>query len=110
MRLIPLVFIAVVLALILILHNAKRDRDVSAESIQEDAQRIVEMTSARYLKSTGRFQAKKLRAQRNRPGIGDLRKDCSRCMAGGFGLKAKTEKAQHFFFSLPVVSLSSGLH
>ena len=30
-RLIPLVLIAVVPALILILHNAKRDRDVSAE-------------------------------------------------------------------------------
>lgn len=56
------------------------------------------MTSARFLKSTGRFQAKKLRAQRNRPGIGDLRKDCSRRMAGGFGLKAKTEKAQQVSF------------
>ena len=31
-RLIPLVFIAVVPALILIPHNAKRDRDVSAEN------------------------------------------------------------------------------
>ena len=31
-RLIPLVFIAVVPALILILRNAKRDRDVSAEN------------------------------------------------------------------------------
>src|SRR5262249_61137801 len=67
------------------------------------------MTSARYLKSTSRFQAKKLRAQRNRPGIGDLRKDCSRRMAGGFGVKAKTEKEENFFFFLSVVSLSSGL-
>ena len=47
MRLILLVFIAVVPALILILHNAKRDRDVSAERIQEDAQRIVEIAAAR---------------------------------------------------------------
>ena len=46
-RLILLVFIAVVPALILILHNAKRDRDVSAERIQEDAQRIVEIAAAR---------------------------------------------------------------
>ena len=47
MRLILLVFIAVVPALILILHNAKRDRDVSAERIQEDAQRIVEIAASR---------------------------------------------------------------
>ena len=47
MRLILLVFIAIVPALILILHNAKRDRDVSAERIQEDAQRIVEIAAAR---------------------------------------------------------------
>jgi PAS domain S-box-containing protein len=46
-RLILLVFIAVVPALILILHNAKRDRDVSAEGIQEDAQRIVEIAASR---------------------------------------------------------------
>ncbi|HEU5239615.1 MAG TPA: hypothetical protein VFU37_20965, partial [Pyrinomonadaceae bacterium] len=46
-RLILLVFIAVVPALILILHNAKRDRDVSAARIQEDAQRIVEIAAAR---------------------------------------------------------------
>ncbi len=46
-RLILLVFIAVVPALILILHNAKHDRDVSAERIQEDAQRIVEIAAAR---------------------------------------------------------------
>ena len=45
-RLILLVFIAVVPALILILHNAKRDRDVSAERIQEDAQRIVEIAAS----------------------------------------------------------------
>jgi PAS domain S-box-containing protein len=47
LRLILLVFIAVVPALILILHNAKHDRDVSAERIQEDAQRIVEIAAAR---------------------------------------------------------------
>ena len=47
MRLILLVFIAVVPALILILHNAKHDRDVSAERIQEDAQRIVEIAASR---------------------------------------------------------------
>ena len=47
MRLILLVFIALVPALILILHNAKRDRDVSAERIQEDAQRIVEIAASR---------------------------------------------------------------
>jgi len=46
-RLILLVFIAIVPALILILHNAKRDRDVSAERIQDDAQRIVEIAAAR---------------------------------------------------------------
>jgi PAS domain S-box-containing protein len=46
-RLILLVFIAIVPALILILHNAKRDRDVSAARIQEDAQRIVEIAAAR---------------------------------------------------------------
>ena len=46
-RLILLVFIAVVPALILILHNAKHDRDVSAERIQEDAQRIVEIAASR---------------------------------------------------------------
>ena len=46
-RLILLVFIAIVPALILILHNAKRDRDVSAERIQEDAQRIVEIAASR---------------------------------------------------------------
>ena len=46
-RLILLVFIALVPAFILILHNAKRDRDVSAERIQEDAQRIVEIAAAR---------------------------------------------------------------
>jgi PAS domain S-box-containing protein len=46
-RLILLVFIAVVPALILIVHNAKRDRDVSAARIQEDAQRIVEIAAAR---------------------------------------------------------------
>jgi PAS domain S-box-containing protein len=46
-RLILLVFIAVVPALILVLHNAKRDRDVSAERIQEDAQRIVEIAASR---------------------------------------------------------------
>ena len=40
-------FIAIVPALILILHNAKRDRDVSAERIQEDAQRIVEIAASR---------------------------------------------------------------
>jgi PAS domain S-box-containing protein len=46
-RLILLVFIGIVPALILILHNAKRDRDVSAARIQEDAQRIVEIAAAR---------------------------------------------------------------
>jgi PAS domain S-box-containing protein len=46
-RLILLVFIALAPALILILHNAKRDRDVSADRIQEDAQRIVEIAAAR---------------------------------------------------------------
>ena len=46
-RLILLVFIAVVPALILILHNAKHDRDVSAKRIQEDAQRIVEIVASR---------------------------------------------------------------
>jgi PAS domain S-box-containing protein len=46
-RLILLVFIAIVPALILILHNAKWDREVSAERIQEDAQRIVEIAAAR---------------------------------------------------------------
>jgi PAS domain S-box-containing protein len=46
-RLILLVFIALIPALILIIHNAKRDRDVSAEKIQEDAQRIVEIAASR---------------------------------------------------------------
>jgi PAS domain S-box-containing protein len=46
-RLILLVFIAVIPALVLILHNAKRDRDVSAAKVQEDAQRIVEVAAAR---------------------------------------------------------------
>lgn len=47
LRLILLVFIALVPALILILLNAKRDRDLSAERIQENAQRIVEIAAAR---------------------------------------------------------------
>ena len=47
MRLVLLVFIALIPALILIIHNAKRDRDVSAEKIQEDAQRIVEIAASR---------------------------------------------------------------
>jgi PAS domain-containing protein len=38
---------AFVPALVLILHNAKRERDVSAGRIQEDAQRIVEIAAAR---------------------------------------------------------------
>jgi PAS domain S-box-containing protein len=46
-RLILLVFISVIPALVLILHNAKRDRDVSAARVQEDAQRIVEVAAAR---------------------------------------------------------------
>jgi PAS domain S-box-containing protein len=46
-RLILLVFISIVPALVLILHNAKRDRDVSAGRIQEDARQIVEIASAR---------------------------------------------------------------
>jgi PAS domain S-box-containing protein len=46
-RLILLVFISVIPALVLILHNAKRDRDVSAARIQEDAQRIVDVAAAR---------------------------------------------------------------
>jgi len=46
-RLILLVFIAIVPALILILHNAKRDREVSAERIQVEAERIVEIAAAR---------------------------------------------------------------
>jgi PAS domain S-box-containing protein len=46
-RLVLLVFIGIVPALILILHNAKRDRDVSAARIQEDAQRIVEIAASR---------------------------------------------------------------
>ena len=46
-RLILLVFIGIVPALVLILHNAKRDRDVSAGRIQEDAQRIVEIAASR---------------------------------------------------------------
>ncbi len=47
MRLILLVFIAIVPALILILHNAKRDREVSAERIQVEAERIVEIAASR---------------------------------------------------------------
>jgi PAS domain S-box-containing protein len=46
-RLILLVFISIVPALVLILHNAKRDRDVSAARIQEDARRIVEIAASR---------------------------------------------------------------
>jgi PAS domain S-box-containing protein len=46
-RLILLVFIAIVPALFLILYNAKRDRDVSAARIEEDAQRIVKIAAAR---------------------------------------------------------------
>jgi PAS domain S-box-containing protein len=46
-RLLLIVFIGIVPALVLILHNAKRDRDVSAARIQEDAQRIVEIAAAR---------------------------------------------------------------
>jgi len=46
-RLILLVFIGIVPALLLILHNAKRDRDLNAARIQEDAQRIVEITASR---------------------------------------------------------------
>ena len=46
-RLIQLVFIGIVPALALILHNAKRDRDVSAARIQEDAERIVEIAASR---------------------------------------------------------------
>ena len=46
-RLILLVFIGIVPALVLILHNAKRDRDVSAARIQEDAERIVEIAASR---------------------------------------------------------------
>jgi PAS domain S-box-containing protein len=46
-RLILLVFISIVPALVLILHNAKRDRDVSAGRIQEDARRIVEIAASR---------------------------------------------------------------
>ena len=46
-RLILLVFIGIVPALILILHNARRDRDVSAARIQEDAERIVEIAASR---------------------------------------------------------------
>jgi len=46
-RLILLVFIAIVPALILILHNAKRDREVSAERIQVEAERIVEIAASR---------------------------------------------------------------
>ena len=46
-RLILLVFIGIVPALLLILHNARRDRDVSAARIQEDAERIVEIAASR---------------------------------------------------------------
>jgi PAS domain S-box-containing protein len=46
-RLLLIVFIGIAPALVLILHNAKRDRDVSAARIQEDAQRIVEIAAAR---------------------------------------------------------------
>jgi hypothetical protein len=48
--LILLVFIALAPALILIVLDAKRDRDVSAERIQEDAQRIVEIAAARQVR------------------------------------------------------------
>jgi PAS domain S-box-containing protein len=46
-RLILLVFISIVPALVLMLHNAKRDRDVSAGRIQEDARQIVEIAASR---------------------------------------------------------------
>ena len=46
-RLILLVSISIVPALVLILHNAKRDRDVSVRRIQEDARRIVEIAASR---------------------------------------------------------------
>jgi PAS domain S-box-containing protein len=52
-RLILLVFISIVPALILILHNAKRDRDVSAGRIQEDARRIVEIAASRQARFVG---------------------------------------------------------
>jgi PAS domain S-box-containing protein len=46
-RLILLVFIGIAPALVLILHNAKRDRDGSAARIQEDAQRVVDIAARR---------------------------------------------------------------
>jgi PAS domain S-box-containing protein len=52
-RLILLVFISIVPALVLILHNAKRDRDVSAGRIQEDARRIVEIAASRQARFIG---------------------------------------------------------
>jgi len=52
-RLILLVFISIVPALVVILHNAKRDRDVRAAGIQEDALRIVEITASRQAQFIG---------------------------------------------------------
>jgi PAS domain S-box-containing protein len=52
-RLILLVFISIVPALVLILHNAKRDRDVSGARIQEDARRIVEIAASRQARFVG---------------------------------------------------------
>jgi PAS domain S-box-containing protein len=52
-RLILLVFISIVPALVLILHNAKRDRDVSAGRIQEDARRMVEIAASRQARFVG---------------------------------------------------------